>query len=295
MTKLIIGCGYVGRRVARAWRDEGHEVVVLTRSPVHAAEFAAEGLTPLLGDVLQPDTLQQLPAADTVLYAVGYDRASGATQREVYVAGLQHVLETISSRTARLIYISSTSVYGQTLGEWIDEESACEPTTPNGQVCLDAEQLVWQHFSATESTSTAPAERSAQVLRLAGIYGPGRLVARLAALQAGEPLVLNPRAYLNLIHVADAVAVIRACEQRGVPGRTYVVADDFPCTRQDYYAALARLVDAPPPRYAVDQLSADERRQLNKRCRNARLHADLNLQLTYPDYLTGLPSAIAPK
>ncbi|MBT4865889.1 MAG: NAD(P)H-binding protein, partial [Planctomycetaceae bacterium] len=146
MRKLIVGCGYLGRRVAAAWLSEGHKVSALTRSERHAEELQSAGITPFIGDVTKPPTLSELPSADTLLFAVGFDRTAGLSQRTVYVDGLTNVLQEVGSRIGRLIYISSTSVYGQQTGEWIDEDSPTRPATPGGQVCLDAEQVVQRFF-----------------------------------------------------------------------------------------------------------------------------------------------------
>src|SRR5262245_27458277 len=92
LSRLIIGCGYVGRRAARRWVAHGDQVFALTRSESNAAQLRAMGVTPILGDILDAASLQSLPATDMLLYAVGLDRKSGRSQREVYVDGLQTVL-----------------------------------------------------------------------------------------------------------------------------------------------------------------------------------------------------------
>src|SRR5690606_32277786 len=84
-TRLILGCGYLGRRVARLWREQGDRVYALTRSAENAEAFRAEGLEPIVGDILQPESLKALPDCDTLLYAVGFDRTAGRTQRDVSV------------------------------------------------------------------------------------------------------------------------------------------------------------------------------------------------------------------
>jgi nucleoside-diphosphate-sugar epimerase len=229
MRKLVVGCGYLGERVARDWKSSGAEVIALTRSTGNAQRFRELGLVPIVGDVLDRQTLTVLPAVDTVLYAVGFDRSSGRTRRETHVDGVRNVLAELSGRVSRVIYISSTSVYGQNSGETIDESSECRPTTDNGRECLEAEQAVWQHFPASNR------ERRANILRLAGIYGPGRLLRRIEQVQTGEPLHGNPEAFLNLIHVDDAVQAVLACEAHGTPGATYLVADNQPIRRREYY------------------------------------------------------------
>ena len=98
----------------------------------------------------------------------------------------------------RVIYISSTGVYGQTDGTWVDESTECRPTRAGGQACLAAEQLLLQSAWAARTL----------ILRLAGIYGPQRLP-RLRQLQSGESLDTAPLGLLNLIHVDDAAQVVR--------------------------------------------------------------------------------------
>src|SRR5262245_3074000 len=135
--KLIIGCGYVGRRVARKWLEAGNVVHALTRTADHAEELREIGVHPILGDVINAAGLADFPRVGTVLYAVGLDRNAGHSQREVYVEGLANVLARIAPPWPKFIYLSSTSVYGQNAGEWVDEESACRPESTNGQVCLE--------------------------------------------------------------------------------------------------------------------------------------------------------------
>jgi len=231
--KLIIGCGYLGRRIAQRWIAQGDAVFALTRSTDRAREFRESGIEPIVGDVTDPASLATLPEVDALIFAVGLDRGSGRSQREVYVGGLGNVLDRVACGVPRFIYISSTSVYGQNAGEWVDESSDCRPESENGKVGLDAEQLL---------RSRIP---EANILRPAGIYGPGRLVARIAAIRAGLTLAGNPDAWLNLIHVDDAVTAILACERRGAPGATYLVCDDEPVRRMEYYQLLAWLIGAP--------------------------------------------------
>ena len=290
MSKLVIGCGYLGRRVAAAWLLAGQEVAALTRSTANAEELSQIGIWPVVGDICEPTTLAELPAAETVLFAVGFDRTSGRSQHEVYVDGLRNVLNQVASRCERFLYISSSSVYGQSAGEWVDETSSCEPAQPGGQCCLAAEVLVREFFPS--SNQTAVTMRFANVLRLSGIYGPSRLLSRIESLRAGEPLSGQGEAWLNLIHVDDAVAAVLACEQRGQPSETYLITDDQPIRREEYYSQLARLVAAPPPVFANDQPAKRGSGGLNKRCSNRKARAELGLALAYPTIIAGLPHAL---
>src|SRR4051812_34916957 len=123
MSTLIIGCGYLGRRLAAQLVRGGERVYGTVRSPGRAGEIAGIGVEPIIADVLQPETLDQLPAVERVFYAVGFDRSAGAAMRDVYVDGLQNVLDRLPNSVRRFVYASSTGVYGQTSGEWVDEES----------------------------------------------------------------------------------------------------------------------------------------------------------------------------
>ena len=164
MNCLIIGCGYLGLRVAKIWQQQGNSVSGLTRKPKRAAEFAEQGIAGIVGDVTQPETLD-LPAADIVLVAVGMDRSMYSDINMIYVDGLKNVLARLSSRPQHLVYVSSTGVYGDFDGDWVNEESITQPLRPGGKACLKAEQLIRDSELSDQAT----------VLRFAGIYGPGRV------------------------------------------------------------------------------------------------------------------------
>ncbi len=201
---LIVGCGYLGGRVADALVATGRPVFALTRS--RTDELTARGIRPTLGDVTDPGSLQKLPEVEWVVYAVGMDRAAGKSMREVYVGGLRNVLAalpgspriTYVSSTGvygQTAYVSSTGVYGQTAGEWVTEASATEPTEESGKVVLAAEQALRE------------VRADATILRFAGIYGPGRLL-RKQPLLKGDPFIGDADKWLNLIHVADGVRAV---------------------------------------------------------------------------------------
>jgi nucleoside-diphosphate-sugar epimerase len=270
---LILGCGYLGRRVAERWLSAGRKVTALTRH--NSTALASLGVEPLVGDVLDPATLRQLPETETVLFAVGLDRSSGRSMRDVYIDGLANVLGALTP-FGRFIHISSTSVYGQTDGGWVDETSPTEPAEGSGRIVLEAEKLLRER------------RRDAIVLRLGGIYGPDRLLRRQTQLSSGEPMTGDPARWLNLIHVNDGVDAVLAAEARGVPGETYNIVDDEPATREAYYMRLAELVKAPAPRFE----GRPEPRQANRRVRNAKARVALGWLARYPSYREGLIAAL---
>jgi nucleoside-diphosphate-sugar epimerase len=264
---LILGCGYLGRVVARRWRAAGHHVAALTRS--RADELRSLGIEPVVGDVTDPAL--RLPAADTVLYSVGLDRSAGKSMREVYVGGLANVLRVLPP-TRQLVYVSSTSVYGQTDGSWVDESAPTEPAEENGRIVLEAEQLLRER------------RPEAIILRFAGLYGPGRKM-RWETIQRGEPIATDPDGWLNLIHVEDGAAAVLAAAERGQPGATYNVADDRPVTRREFYAEMAALLGAPEPRFTPGA------ERTNRRISNRRMRTELAVGLQFPDFRAGLRDA----
>lgn len=282
MSVLIVGCGYLGMRAAKAWVAAGRKVYALTRG--RADELRANGVEPIVGDVLAPESLKALPQTDTVLYAVGMDRTAGKPMREVYVTGLGNVLGVLGSRelevsasvpdaltsSSRLLYISSTGVYGQTDGSWIDESSPTEPLEESGRVILDAEQLLRQF------------RPDAVILRFAGIYGPSRVL-RKASLLKGEPVPGDGERFVNLVHVDDGVRAVLAAEANATSGEMYLVADDAPPTRRELFTKTAELIGAPIPTF-----DGGGGVETNRRVSNAKAKQRLGFQPLYPSIATGL-------
>lgn len=280
MARLVVGCGYLGSRVAQRWASSGDETFVLTRSPARAHQLAQLGLQPLVGDVTEPGSLPALPEVDTLLWSVGHDRQASQSIHEVYVDGLRNLLEVLPGLTHRIIYISSTGVYGECDGSWVDESSPCRPQRAGGAACWAAEQLLLNSPWASRTV----------VLRLAGIYGPRRLP-RLKQLQAGEPLATAPAGLLNLIHVDDAAqAVMRAAAAQLHLPRCYLIADGNPVPRHAFYKELARLFQTPEPVFGTISDERGERRgsRGHKRVANTRMLAELGVVLAYPSYRAGL-------
>ena len=284
MPKLVIGCGYLGIRVAQRWSNAGEMVYAVTRSAARAEVLRGQGLHPIVADVTDPSSLTSLPNIETVLYAVGFDRTAGKSKRDVYVNGLAAALAAVPSSVRRFLYVSSTSVYGQQSGEWIDESSPREPCTEEGRICLAAEETLERHALGPVSC----------ILCLAGIYGPGR-VPRREALAKGEPIAARPDAYLNLIHVDDATSAVIAAADAETLGPRYLVADSHPVIRREYYRELARLWGQGEPQFAevVEGTVPTGRGATNKRVSNRRLLGELKLNLKYPSYREGLAAILA--
>ena len=288
-TRLIFGCGYLGLRAGSLWRDAGDEVIAATRSEERAWELRTKhGFRTLVVDVLELTSLADLPRADTLLFAVGFDRTSGDSIQDVYAGGLQNVLAPIPSNIRHAIYISTTGVYGTAGGGWVDETTPTDPQRDGGKASLAAEEILRAH----------PLGRRSAILRLAGIYGPGR-VPYLDKLRANEPIAAPSEGWLNLIHVDDAARIVVAVD-RWLAERTasdgphvFCVSDGAPVVRGEYYAEAARLIGAPPPRFttpAADSPAA-ARAGADRRVSNAKLSAwmsEAGISLAYPSYRAGL-------
>lgn len=282
-TRLIFGCGYLGLRVAHRWAAAGDRVFAATRSESNGKRFAELGLQPLITDVTRPESLADLPAADTLLYAVGYDRTVEPSIHEVYATGLQNVLAALPESVDRAIYISTTGVYGDAGGDWIDESIPPAPVRDGGRASLAAERVL---------AASPWGDRSA-ALRMAGLYGPDR-IPYLKQLRAGEPIAAPSAGWLNLIHIDDAATAVLAAAQAGEPPPLVNVSDGAPPQRGDYYAEVARQNGAPPPSFvepAADSPRA-ARAAANKRVGNRLLIERLGVSLAYPTYREGVAAAL---
>jgi nucleoside-diphosphate-sugar epimerase len=278
---LVIGCGYLGRRIAERRRAAGDRVFAATRYPHRADEFHRLGLEPVLCDVLDPDSLRALPAGADVVYCVGFDQTAGKTMRNVYVDGLENVLNALDAdEENRFVYVSSTGVYGQTGGEEVDETAATEPAGESGRIVLGAENLLNER------------RPGAVILRFAGIYGPNRLI-RAAALKAGEPFAGDPDQWLNLIHVEDGATVVIAAVAHAGAGSVINVCDDLPVRRRDFYTRMAEVLGAPSPWFPPG-VEGSATSGANRRIVNRRMHTELAVTLRYPSYMEGLPASVGP-
>ncbi|MEM8943717.1 MAG: NAD-dependent epimerase/dehydratase family protein [Planctomycetota bacterium] len=297
MAKLIFGCGYLGERVAKLWLDAGEDVCAVTRSDSRAERLQTFGLQTLVADVTDPASLTSLPAAETVLFAVGFDRSVGNSIHEVYADGLKNVLAALPSSVKLFIYISTTGVYGPASGNWVDETTEPNPQRDGGKASLAAERLL----NPPPPDAGRGELLSSVVLRFAGIYGPDR-IPYLAKLRAGEPIAAPSEGWLNLIHVADGARIVVEAEkwsttrQLQLPAHEiFCVSDGNPVIRGDYYREVARRIGAAPPQFAEPNPSspAAARAASDKRISNAKLRNEIGYEFRYPSYREGLAAILA--
>ncbi len=264
-TVLVAGAGDVGTRLARRLALEGRRVFALRRGEMPAGD----GIAWLRGDLTRPETLAGLPKIDALVFAPAPDAREEAAYRAVFVDGLRHVIEALPEMPKRTVFVSSSAVYGEHGGAWIDEDTPPSPPGFNGRVLIEAE--AWLAARPVGGIS----------LRLAGLYGPGRtqLFDRLREGKAAVPR--GRQVYANRIHVDDAAAAIACLLDVAAPERVYIGVDDTPLPIDELYDHLARLIGAPPPPDGPAPPGVG-----NKRLSNARLRAT-GFRCAWPDARAG--------
>ena len=287
MRIAILGCGYVGLELARQAGDE-HEVIGVRRSPDGLDAIEATGATAVQADVTDADDLSAVPDVDSLVFAASSGGRGAEAAERVYVDGLQTVIEAFGNRAFspdRLIYTSSTGVYGDHDGDWVDETTDLSPTTEKTRVLAEAERI---------ARDVAPEYGiDGSVVRFAGLYGPNRY--RLDRYLEG-PVT---EGYLNMIHRDDAAGAVRFALESS-DEELLLAVDDEPVEKHAFADWLADEcgVDRPPKltkaeRLEDDTLSAAARRRIltSKRCSNERLR-ELGYDFEYPTYREGYRAAI---
>lgn len=260
---LIVGCGDIGSRLAQKLAQAGHFVYGLRRSAHTLA-----GVTMLQADVSQPFTLD-IPAPDYVYIILTPDRSDAENYQRTYLDSLLHIRQALQPHAVKQVFfVSSTSVYGQDTGEWVDETSPTEPEGFNGQTLVQAEQLCQQYWSAT-------------AVRCGGIYGEGRL-RLLRWVKESKPVTTGQ--WTNRVHVQDVVGVLAFLfeqHQRGQSLRDcYIAVDDCPVLQEDVLDWLAEQMQLPEvPKVQGESYS-------NKRLSNKRLK-ELGYRFLYSGFREG--------
>ncbi len=285
---FIIGCGWVGTQVAGLWLAAGAEVKALARSGESAERLAARGITPVAGDLDRPASLRDLPLDRTWIYYFAPPPGKGATdpRMQAFVAALEQA----KTQPCGVIYLSTSGIYGDCQGAWVDEDRQPAPLADRARRRLDAEQLLrgWGRIAGVP----------VMVLRVGGIYGPGRLP--LERLKRGDPVLRQDQSpFSNRIHGDDLATVCVAALERGRADRIYNVCDDAPTTMTDYFFTVADALGLPrPPEIDL----AEARRVMSpamlsyltesRRLRNRRLHQELGVHLRYPNLASGLAASV---
>jgi nucleoside-diphosphate-sugar epimerase len=262
---LIAGCGYVGTALGQRLIERGCKVWGLRRDP-SALPDSFEKIAADLGDLAD---LAGVPERlDYVVYAASAGESSDAAYERAYCRGLGNLLRAIATHAVRHVFFtSSTAVYAQSDGAWVDEESATEPRHFSGQRTLEAERLL--HASATPATA----------LRCAGIYGPGRTRLIDAVRQGTAPMTDR---FTNRIHRDDIAGAIVHLMTTGNAPPTLILSDDEPAPQRAVTTFIAGCLRVPVP----SSSGAESARGGDKRCNNAKLKAT-GYRLLYPTYREG--------
>lgn len=273
---LIAGCGYVGSRLAELLVDDGR-VWGLKRQP----SGLPAGVEPVAADVTDPETLDGLPdGLDAVVYAVAPGGRSETAYRAAYVDGLGNVLDAVDA-AVRLVLVSSTGVYGQTDGRWVDEETPEEPADGTAEAIVAGEAVARERGEP------------GIVLRLGGIYGPGR-TRTIHRVVSGDAPCLAPDLYGNRVHRDDAAGALRHLLRLSDPAPLYLGVDREPAPLREVYAWIAHETGTVDPcaDVARDQWRTEGRRGTNKRCSSRRLVGS-GYEFAYPTYREGYAPLIA--
>jgi nucleoside-diphosphate-sugar epimerase len=255
---LIAGCGYLGQATADVFETAGWEVEGWTSSSKSARELLAK---PYRVDALDISNARQVAARtgnfDAVIHCASTRGGDVDLYRSVYLIGMRNLLDRFPE--AKILFTSSTSVYAQSNGEWVTEESPAEPNQETGKILREAEKLV--------------RTRGGNVGRLGGIYGPGRSFL-LKKFLGGEAIVDPERdRFVNQIHRDDAAAALFLLVGRQSPGGgIYNVVDDEPILQNECYRWLAERLNRPAPQFGRSA-SKRKRGESNKRVSNAKLRA----------------------
>ncbi len=274
---LVAGAGFVGRETLRQARGTYCSVAGIVRSNV--PESPAPGEVMMAADL--NDAAQRRAVAETLsledgpLHLVFAASAGGRgpeTFRALFIDALGALLR--EWRPARVVLASSTSVYGQTDGSWVDELSPAEPMAENSRTLLEAERLVTDHGGIAA--------------RFSGLYGPGRCVYVRRLLEGTAEIEGDGGRWVNQLHRDDAACALVFLLAKGDAGSVYNVTDDTPRTIANLYEALAEHYKLPMPPYGGVRVGNRRRAVTNKRVSNARLRA-LGWSPRYPAIETALP------
>jgi len=283
---LIIGCGDVGQRVVRVQRHV--RVVALTSSSERVAALRAQGVTPIVGNLDVPASLQRLAGWATRVLHLAPPPLQGSTDPRTLT--LTRLLMRRSAPRS-VVYGSTSGVYGDCAGDWVDESRRVNPITPRAQRRVDAEARV-RHVGRLRSSTVR-----VSVLRIPGIYAPDRDggTPRERLLRGTPVLAREDDVFTNHIHADDLARACQLALWRGQPQRIYNVNDDSQLLMGDYFDMAASLYGlAKPPRISRAQAQTElPAMQLSfmsesRRMVNTRMKRELRLQLRYADVEQGL-------
>jgi nucleoside-diphosphate-sugar epimerase len=284
---FIAGCGYIGERIALSYQQSGATVTCLVRSPEHGLQLDSAGFTTIVSALEEPATLTQADLNGTILFYLVPPPGGGiADSRARYF--IAQIPDTATP--AKIIYMSATSVYGGS-GSMVTEDSPAAPDSAMGKRRLDAE-TVFLDFGAARGIPVV-------ILRVSGIYGPGRLP--LVQISQGQPLLNEDESGpSNRIHADDLALISIAAAEKGLSGEIFNVSDGHPSSMTSYFNACADVLGLP----RQPQVTLDEARltmsplmfsyvSQSRVVDNSRMLNRLNVKLRFETLSAGLAASIA--
>lgn len=285
---LIIGCGDIGRRVGQLALAAGHDVAVMARDLAKAEPMRNAGMRVCEGDLDQPDSLTALPCAGRTVFYFAPPPEHGVVDGRManWLASMAH-----DRLPVKVVYISTTGVYGDAQGAWVDESTPPNPQTERGKRRLNAEQQLRAWGRAHQVAVV--------ILRVPGIYGPGRIP--VEAVRTGRSVVrLSEANYTNRIHADDLAAICLAAAEKGRPDEVYNVSDGQQSSMSEYFLTIADvLCIARPPEISWEQAQRELSPGLlsylaeSRRINNTKMLRELGVPLRYPTLLAGLRASLS--
>jgi len=278
---LVFGHGYTASELSRRLLKQGWNITGATRDAAHCEALCEIGVAPR---IWPPEQLNDaISRASHILVCIPPDRAG-----DPVLAGLGNEIRARAADLKWLGYLSTTAVYGNHDGGWVDEDTPLTPATERGKWRVDAENE-WRDVASKSGLGL-------HIFRLAGIYGPGR--GPFAKVRAGTARrIIKAGQVFSRIHVTDIAEVLCASMQHPSPGAIYNLCDDEAAPPQDVIAYAADLLGAPVPD-ALDFESADLSPMArsfyseSKRVRNGRIKSELGVKLRFPTYREGLQALL---
>lgn len=279
MDVLLAGCGWLGREVARRLLARGDRVTALTRTEKSASSLRESGIEALALDLATPGASRSIPGRyDGIVTLQSASGHGEAAYRRAYLDATLAVLESEGAAGSAFVSVSSTGVFGQTDGSWVDESTPPSPADPTSEVLVKAERLVLDR----SRHRCVP-----RIVRCSGLYGPGR-IGTIERVHAGSlALGDGDETWMNFCHRDDAAVAVIAALDRGSPGEIYHASDASPAMRRDVVSWIASRLAIEPFRRS-EPSAPGGRRGANRRVNAEATRRELGTVLTYPSFREGL-------
>lgn len=282
---FIAGCGDIGGRVARIWLAKKRDVYGLVRSDKHAEALQDSGIRTVMADLDVPESLTNLDVHKALIYYFAPPPSRGIS--DTRISNLITAMQ--DNVPQRIIYISTSGVYGDCHGAWVTEEEAVKPSADRSHRRLDAEQQLKNYCTRVDAELV--------ILRVPGIYGCDRLP--IARIKQGRSVVKDHDSFTNRIHEDDLARICVAAGEKNKPATIYNVSDGQPGTMAQYFTETARALNLPlPPEISWQEaqrvMSPEMLSYLSesRRIDNTKMLEELGVKLLYPDLQAGLAACV---